>query len=187
MEKVPNPYFSVEISEHQINHLRSRIQGILGKEIEVEFQILENPHISISYFLGDVNLQDIEQVAEEIVEAPFKMTVCGIDPVESNYYGGTIISLGLKKSDDFLYCQEYLKESLANEENIKIKEYKGGFIAHVSLFVIKGLSEKDKFYLSRYLEICLADVGGTEVFGEKFCMYNPDRVKLIEKQFLKQS
>ena len=182
MDQVLNPYFSVEISEEQINRIRSIIKKNLDS-FNFNFVDLDNPHISVSYFLGSVKMENIESVANELIEAPFKMKVLGIATIESSYYGGTIVSLKLQQTDDFLYCQEYLKECLTDDSVVKIKEFKGGFIAHVSLFVIKNLAEKDKFPLSRVLEMSLSDLGGKYVQGEKLCMYNPEREKIMEKFF----
>lgn len=181
MECVKNPYFSVEFGEEQLGNIRTQIKKVL-KYIELSMTDLDNPHISISYVLGNVNVKTIEEAAEQIVEAPFKMTIRGIEAVESEYYGGTIISLLLSHTDDFLYSQEFLKESFANEQ-VKIKEYSGGFQAHVSLFVLKDLTPKEKKLIPRYIEVCLLNLGGLEIQGEKFCMYDENRQKLLEKNF----
>lgn len=183
MEKnIPNPYFSVELSEVQVNYIREMALKILEKDLQKTVQVLPNPHISVSYLLGNVDLNEIEKVAEEIVEAPFKMNVIGFDSVESSYYGGTIIAIALNHSDDFLYSQDLLKEVLCSEE-VKVKQYKGGFRAHLSLFLLKDLTESEKALLPRYLELVFNQNPHKEITGEKFCMYNPDRVKIIEKNF----
>lgn len=182
MDKVPNPYFSVEFSEDQINHLRKSLIKAL-KDLDLELENLPTPHISISYVLGYVDLSQLESVAQEIVEAPFNMNIVGVDTIESQYYGGTIIGLSLEQSEDFLYSQEIIKESLTQENSVSIREFEGGFRAHISLFLIKDLTDEQKFLISRYLELALSQLDSKTVSGEKLCMYNPDREKMFEKKF----
>jgi hypothetical protein len=125
----------------------------------------------------------IEQVAGEIIEVPFKTKITGVTSLDSSYYGGTIISVGLIHNDDFKYCQEFLKENFESSEQVKIREFRGGFKAHISLFVIKGLTEKEKYFIPRYIELCSNTLAGKDLYGEKFCMYNTEREKIFEKRF----
>lgn len=184
--KIKNPYFSVELSESQIANIRDEIKDILLKDLNLEIYNLDTPHISISYVLGNIEDSLVEQVSNEIVESPFKVKVVGIKLVDSPYYGGDIVSLAVTHSDEFLYCQEFLKENFQDSEEVTFKEFHDGFHAHISLFVIKNLPLKDKDLLSRYIEISAQSLAGKNIFGEKLCIYDPDRVKILERSF-KQS
>ena len=65
----------------------------------------------------------------------------------------------------------------------EIKEFKDGFSAHLSLCVIKDLPEEAKFVLSRVLEIMSSNLGDTFLFGNKICVYDSNREKVLEKNF----
>ena len=182
MKDVRNPYFSVEIHQEQIQEIKKIMKKVF-QEFDLPVEELPNPHITISYLLGAVKTKNLEVVAEEIAEAPFKMKVLGLDLLESSYYGGTLIVLKLEHSDDFLYAQEYLKETLV-EDGISIKKYKGGFKAHISLFLLKDIPKKrPKNLLVRYLELCLSRIDSREIIGNSFCIYNDEREKLFSKKF----
>lgn len=181
MEKAINPYFSVELSEEQINQIREKTKKILVDQLNLDVEDLSNPHISISYIMGELPVKTLEEIAENIVEAPFFMKINGFKILESEYYQGLIVSVSLDHSDDFLYSQEFLKEVVSSEA-VTIKEYDGGFKAHISLFVIRGLSKENEELLPRYLEIAVSELNFM-VKGEKFSIYNHERQKVLEKKF----
>lgn len=184
--EIKNPYFSVELSSSLIKNIQTAINKILKNDLDLEFTNLENYHISISYILGMAKRASIEAAMEEIAEAPFKMKIAGFISVYSEYYGGHIIGVHLEHTSDFLYSQEFLKEYLTQDnEEIKIREFEGGFSAHISLVVIKGLKEGESELIARYLELMMTELGGQEIYGEKFCIYNESREKLAEKLFHK--
>lgn len=182
--EINNPYISVEISESQF----ASIKRSLKKELQLlipNILDLTDPHITIAYILGKKNISDLEALAEEIAEGPFIMNVNGIKAFESTYYEGTVISLSLDHTDDFIYVQEFVKESVITDESVLIKEdYPGGFKAHLSLFVLKGLDEKTIELLPLYLETVLSKLN-IKIKGEKFSIFNDQRQKLIEKNFNK--
>ena len=179
---IKNPYFSVEISSNQIDAIKKDVEKILKDSIEIPFESLSNPHISISYGIGSIKKENIEDICEEICEAPFCMEITGFELVFSEYYNGTILCLALNHNDDFLYSQEFLKENF-NDKNVSFKEFKGGFKAHISLFIFKEITPEAIEVLPRYLEIALSNVNKTKIIGEKFCVYSENREKLIEKNF----
>ena len=182
MNKIYNPYFSVEIKPDQVQAIKDIIIKNF-KNFNLNFEELENPHITVSYLLGGVERDNLESLAEEISEASFKIRVVGLEVLESSYYGGSLIVLKLEDSEDFLYAREYIEENLSGD-NVSIKKYKGGFKAHISLFLLKdipNMGQKNK--LIRYLEICLADLNPKVISGNSFCIYDSQRTKLIEKKF----
>jgi len=181
MEKAINPYFSVELSAEPINKIREKTKKILVDQLNLDIENLSIPHVSISYILGELSIKTLEEIAENIVEAPFFMKIKGFKIFGSEYYKGMIISVSLDHSDDFLYSQEFLKEIISSED-VTIKEYNGGFKAHISLFVIKGLSKENKELLPRYLEMAVSELN-LMVWGEKFSIYNNERQKVLEKKF----
>lgn len=185
MERIGNPYFSIELNEEQISNIRKAVSKILVDNLACEITHLPNPHISIHYFIGNILKDEIEAVADEIVEAPFNIKVEGFIAVDSPYYGGTIIALKLIHSDDFLYTQDYLKEVFCNDGEVSFKTFGNGFDAHLSLILIKDLSPEDIELLPRVLELCFSDLGTKTLYGESFCMYNPNREKILEKKFIK--
>lgn len=181
--EIQNPYFCVEFSEEQIKAIKVPLRKILNKDLEIELVELPIPHISISYILGNIKDKEAIDLASDIVEAPFSMDIIGIEAVDSEYYEGTIISLALTHNDDFMYSKELIEKTFKLNPNLKIKEFDGGFKAHISLFVIKGLDEEQKILISRYLELFLSDYGIKRIDGENICVYNSAREKLIQKKF----
>lgn len=181
-----SPYFSVEISNEQLNPLKNKIRSILDN-FNIKVTDIPNPHITISYSLGNASLHTLELLAEELAESSFIIKSVGLFIIPSNHYNGNILVLVLENSEDFLYSQGFLKENLEYENDsftIKNAKAKNGFEAHISLFEIPKMMGKDNFILPKYLEI---ELGGLniELRGYSFCIYNINRQKLIEKKFSK--
>ena len=181
--EVQNPYVCVEISESQFQTIKDSLKKELVKLGFEDIQELPNPHISIAYILGKKNVDQLEQLADEISEGSFKMAVNGIKAVDAPYYKGTIISLSLIHTDDFLYSQEFVKDFITDDD-VLIKEYfPGGFQAHLSLFLLKGLPQDLIDVLPEYLEIAVGNVKA-DIQGESFSIHNGDREKIIGRKFL---
>ena len=181
---ISNPYLSIEISESQFKSIKDSLRREL-KRLFNEIQELSNPHISIAYVLGKRHIKDLENLAQEISEGPFEMNINGIKLVDSRFYDGTIVSLSLEHTDDFIYLQEFSKEWIVTDESVIIKEdFPGGFQAHLSLFILKDLDLETKEILPLYLETALAKIK-TRIFGERFTIYDDQREKLIQKDFVK--
>jgi len=179
--EIENPYFSVEISSNQVESIKNGLRKVLKESLTIPFEDLPNPHISISYGIGKGKKEDLETICEEICEAPFCMDITGFELIYSEFYNGTILCLALNHNDDFLYSQEFLKENF-QDKNIEFKEFKGGFKAHISLFLFKEISPEEIEILPRYLEICFNNLSN-KIIGERFCVYSGSREKLIEKTF----
>lgn len=180
--EINNPYISVEINESQFKSIKEQIRSELKKLGFEDIQDLPTPHISIAYLIGKKDINDLEGLAQEMIEAPFSMKTNGISLVDSSYYQGQIISLSLIHTDDFLYSQEHVKESLCNEEVVLKEDFPGGFKAHISLFLLKDIDDEMKELLPQYLEVALAGVA-TTITGLKFSVYNSDREKVLERKF----
>lgn len=182
--EIKDPYLCVEISESQFVRIKNQLRKELNFMGFENLKELPNPHISISYLLGKMNKADLDLLANEIAEGPFEMKVNGIKLIDSSFYQGTVISLSLEHSDDFVYLQEFVKESILGEDEIVVKDdFPGGFKAHISLFLINELNDEEKELISEYLEIALTNIG-VKVKGEKFSISDCNREKIIEKSFI---
>ena len=186
MEKINNPYVSVELDPDDISKIIDSISKILD-ELDVPYKNLSrSSHISIGYVLGTTSKEDLENFCQELVEDSFKTKILGLTLIDSEWAKENegishFLSLEIEHSHDFQYATEYL------DENFDIKEFEGGFKGHISLLgVTIDLSEEEKTLLSQVIELFRLDIlPKITINGDSIAVFNDNREKEIEVKFPK--
>ena len=176
-ELIANAYISIEVDESALGSLQKSIIGIL-RVLGVEGTLAQRPHVSIAYTMGEITLSDLEQIIEDIAEAPFIIESIGINIIPGQTFNCDYISLAIKANDDFLYAKEFV----ASNCEVQTKFNGQDFIAHISLITIdKGLESVHE-ELSRVIEIhSQENIGGIRLKGKSISVFNSDRALLIQK------
>lgn len=182
--EISNPYISVELETSGLEDLIKSIQKDLDLlDIKYTEKLTRKPHISIAYVLGVHKEDEIKQVCTEITEDKFHTKITGFDVIDTEYYKKEgiqhLLTLALEHSHDFNYATELVSESF------KVKEFDGGFKAHISLIGIKTtLSEEAKELLSRTLEVFQNElVPKVKINGDRISVFNDKREEKINIKF----
>lgn len=176
-EVIENAYISVEVDGESLEPLYKSIMDVLNT-LDIKVKISERPHLSLAYTVGETSLSKLEEVIDEIAEAPFLIESTGIYIIQGETFPVDYISLTVKNNDDFLYAQEFVAENCKIRTSFMGKD----FIAHISLFTMEKGLESVHDDLARIIEMHSNEsIAGVQFKGKSISIFNKNRELLIQR------
>jgi 2'-5' RNA ligase len=151
-ETLENCYVSLDIEDApQLQKISESISNLLTR-LEVPHEKSPRPHVSIAYTEGLTSRANLDEILSSIAEKPFYFKPNGICIMEGLTTDKNYICLKLENSEEFVTASKYINA------NFKVKVFKDGFAAHLSLFRIPKMEMSEDHYhlIAKYLESALS-------------------------------
>lgn len=171
MEKIKNPYFSVELNGDAIVGLKERLKSALkARGVPCE-DASASAHVSIAYTEGDAPVQELERIASEITHRTkegFKLPTRGLEIFEGLSTPFDYLVLSLEAEGAFRRALDVV------EGRLSTRRFQGGFKSHVSLLRFK------KGALAQMKALCEQLTGECPcLMGERICVYDTNRERFL--------
>lgn len=180
---IENPYLSVKVAGDVLGRLQESLLPALHPYTENNANGIEkisNAHVSIAYIEGQNKLFEMVEVMEFIARQEFEVRATGFDLLQGKNTDFDYIGMTIEFRGSMSRAVGAVKKAF------KIKEFKGGFKGHVSLFrYAKGSLSSDAVEtIIRELNASTGVaffVGGAWIFrGEAIEVFNCKRVSCYQ-------
>jgi 2'-5' RNA ligase len=153
-ETFENCYVCIDVEEDlQLLKIADALDRLLYR-LEVPHEKTPKPHVSIAYTEGLTNRSNLDEVLMSLTENPFHFKPNGICIMRGQTTNNDYICLKLENNDD------YIEASKKITNKFKVKMFKDGFTAHLSLFKIPKVEMSDNHFqiIAKYFESFLSDI-----------------------------
>ncbi len=177
-----NPYISVELRDDAFQKfcstLRLSLQGQTDSSHAFE-PVGMAAHVSIAYAEGEVSLDELRLVAQQIASERFVIRARGFEILRGQVTGYDYLALDIEVGSSFHRAQAFVKNQLTT------KDFKGGFRGHVSLL---KASQADTVACQRLAALAKGLSRGycKECFslnGDCVCVFTADRQLAVQVPF----
>ena len=123
---IRDAYISVEIADHGLEALRDGLRTLFGECGATCENAASASHVSIAYGEGDVEVEALERVANEIAALPFNVQVVGFEILHGEITPFDYLVVELEGSS-------FGSAHSVASGCMKTRAFHGGFRSHVSL------------------------------------------------------
>ena len=181
-DTILNPYISVELRDDAFQKfcstLRLSLQGQTDPHHAFE-PAGTSAHVSIAYAQGEVSVDELRLVAQQIASERFVIRARGFEVLHGQLTGYDYLALDIEVGTSFFRAQEYVKTQILT------KDFQGGFRGHVSLL---KAAQTDRVACQRLEALAKGLSGGyckecVSLNGDCVCVFTADRELAVQVPF----